>query len=66
MNTLHKSSDKSRKEIYDYIKHYKYKSKTIRGYGLKRGRGVYFFDNAKEMLEKLTVMLEKYNQAILV
>ena len=56
-NTIHKNSDKSRKEINDFIKHCQYKSKTIRGYGLKRGRGVYFFNNAKEMLEKLTVIV---------
>ena len=38
-NDIRKSSDKNRKEINDY-NHYKYKTKTIRGYGLKRGRGV--------------------------
>ena len=43
--------------INDYFKHYKYKSKAIKGYGLKRGRGVYVFNNAKEMLEKLTVIV---------
>ena len=56
-NTIHKSSGKFWKGINDFIKHYKYKSKIIRGYGLKRGRGVYFFNNAKEMLEKLTMIV---------
>ena len=56
-NAIHKSSGKFRKGINDFIKHYKYKSKIIRGYGLKRGIGVYFFNNGKEMLEKLTVIV---------
>ena len=55
-NIAHNRSDELRKEITDYIKHYKFKSKSIKGYGLKsgqRGRGAYFFNDAKEMLQKL-------------
>ena len=44
---IHSQSDKFRLEfMFDYIKHYKFKSKTIKGYGFKgsqRGRGAYFF-----------------------
>ena len=36
---IHGISDKYRKEINGYIKHYKFKSKTIKGYGTSRQRG---------------------------
>ena len=51
---LHGISDKYREEINGYIKHYKFKSKSIRGYGTKRqlGRGVYFYNDAKELIDK--------------
>jgi len=41
----HRNSDKFRVELNDYIKQYKFKSKSIKGYGTKRqrGRGVHFF-----------------------
>ena len=55
------------KEIKDYKKHYQSKIKTIKGSGRKqksnlrlrpqRGRGAYFFNNAKEMLQKLTLII---------
>ena len=40
----HRNSDKFRVELNTYIKQYKYKSKSIKGYGTKRqrGRGVFF------------------------
>ena len=53
-NIAHEKSDGLRKEINAYINHYKFKSKTIKGYGLwrgQRGRG------AKEMLQKLTLII---------
>ena len=52
-NIAHDRSYELRKEINDYIKHYKFKSKSVKGYGLKsgqRGRGANFFNHAKEML----------------
>ena len=59
-NLAHNRSDKLRKNINDYIDHYKFKSKTIKGYGRQRGqrgRGAYFFNDAKEMLQKLTLII---------
>ena len=48
---IHRNSDKFRGELNDYINQYKFKSKSIKGYGTKRGRqlgrGVYFYDDAK-------------------
>ena len=49
-----------RQEINDYIKYYKFKSKSIKGYGRRsgqRGKGAYFFNDAKEMLQKLTLII---------
>jgi len=39
---IHRNSDKFRKELNDYINLYRFKSKSIKGYGTKRqlGRGV--------------------------
>ena len=59
-NIAHNRSDELRKEINEYIKHYKFKSESIKGYGLnsgQRGRGAYFFNDAKEMLQKLTLII---------
>ena len=59
-NLAHNRSDELRKDINAYIDHYKFKSKTIQGYGLRRGqrgRGAYFFNDAKEMLQKLTLII---------
>ena len=57
---IHSQSDKFREELTDYIKHNKFKTKTIKGYGDKRsqrGRGAYFSNDAKEMLQKLTLII---------
>ena len=58
---IHQNSDKFRREINGYINHYKFKSKSIKGYGTKRGRqlgrGVYFYNDAKELLNKLTLII---------
>ena len=56
---IHKNSDKFRLEINDYIKTYKFKSKSYKGYGTKRqlGRGVFFYNDAKELLQKLTLII---------
>ena len=59
-NFAHNRSDELRKSINRYIDHYKFKSKTIKGYGLRRGqrgKGAYFFNDAKEMLQKLTLII---------
>ena len=40
------------------MKHYQSKFKTIKGSGQKqRGRGAYFFNDAQEMLQKLTLII---------
>ena len=60
---IHQNSDRFRGELNDYIKQYRYKSKSTKGYGTKRGRGastgrgVYFYNDAKELLEKLTLII---------
>ena len=57
---LHGISDKYREEINGYIKHYKFKSKSIKGYCItsrQKGRGVYFYNDAKELLNKLTLII---------
>ena len=57
-----------RGELNDYIKQYRFKSKSTKGYGTKRGRGVstgrgvsgsgvYFYNDAKELLNKLTLII---------
>ena len=63
-NLARNRSDELRKDINAYINYYKFKSKTIEGYGLWRGqrggqtgRGAYFFNDAKEMLQKLTLII---------
>ena len=54
----HNRSNLLQKEIKDYKKHYQSKIKTIKGSGRKqRGRGAYFFNDAKEMLQKLTLII---------
>ena len=48
------------KAIRDYRKHYQSQLKNIKGSGLRRGqrgRGAYFFNDAKEMLQKLTLII---------
>ena len=50
-------SDKLQKEINDYKKYHQSQFKSIKGSGLQRGRGAYFFNDAKEMLQKLTLII---------
>jgi len=56
---IHQNSDKFRLELNDYIKQYKFKSKSIKGYGTQRqrGKGVYFYNDANELREKLTLII---------
>ena len=57
---IHQNSDKFRLEINDYIKTYKFKSKSYKGYGVTKrqlGRGVYFYNDAKEFINKLTLII---------
>ena len=57
---IHQNSDKFRLELNDYIKQYKFKSKSYKGYGVTKrqlGRGVYFFNDAKELINKLTLII---------
>ena len=56
----HANVGKLEKEIADYKKHIKSKLNSIKGSGLRggqRGRGAYFFNDAKEMLQKLTLII---------
>ena len=57
---IHDKSNKLQKEIKDYMRHYESQLKNIKGSGLRRGqrgRGAYFFNDAKEMLQKLTLII---------
>ena len=54
---IHQNSDRFRGELNDYIKQYRYKSKSTKGYGTKRGSGVYFYNDAQELLKKLTLII---------
>ena len=56
-NLINDRSDKLQKEIKDYMKYHQSKLYSIKGSGLKRGRGAYFFNDAKEMLQKLTLII---------
>ena len=59
-NLIHENVGKLEKEIKDYRKHYESKLKSIKGSGLRRGqrgKGAYFFNDAKEMLQKLTLII---------
>ena len=54
---IHDRYDILQKNIKDYKKHYESKLKSIKGSGLQRGKGAYFFNDAKEMLQKLTLII---------
>ena len=62
-NVIHENVGKLEREIKDYRKHYESKLYSIKGSGLRRGprgqrgRGAYFFNDAKEMLQKLTLII---------
>ena len=57
---IHENIGKIEREIKAYRKHYEAQLYNIKGSGLRRGqrgRGAYFFNNAKEMLQKLTLII---------
>ena len=54
---IHHQVDKVLKEIREYKSYYQSKAKSIKGSGVRRGRGVYFYNNAKELLQKLMVII---------
>ena len=59
-NLIHENVGNRAKAIRDYRKHYESQLKNIKGSGLRRGqrgRGAYFFNDAKEMLQKLTLII---------
>ena len=62
---IHNQSKLLQKEIKDYKKHYETKLGTIKGSG-QRGRGAYFFNDAKEMLQKLTMIIAEMEAGKLV
>ena len=56
----HDRSDKLQKNIKEYMKYHESQLNSIKGSGLRRGqrgRGAYFFNDAKEMLKKLTLII---------
>ena len=59
-NLIHENVGRLEREIKDYRKHYQSQLNSIKGSGLRRGqrgRGAYFFNDAKEMLQKLTLII---------
>jgi len=62
---IHGNSDKFRGELNDYIKQYSFKNKSIKGCETKRqlGREVYFYNDAKELLQKLTLIIGEMEAA---
>ena len=56
-NLIYENVSKREREIADYKKHLRSQLKSIKGSGLRRGRGAYFFNDAKEMLKKLTLII---------
>ena len=59
-NLIHENVGKREREIKAYREHYEAQLKNIKGSGLRRGqrgRGAYFFNDAKEMLQKLTLII---------
>ena len=54
----HKFADTRLKPIQEYRDYLKVqKKKSKKGSGVKRGRGVYFYNDAKELLNKLTLII---------
>ena len=57
---IHKNVGKQEQDIADYKRYLRSQLKSIKGSGLRRGqrgRGAYFFNDAKEMLQKLTLII---------
>ena len=57
---IHGNVGKREKDIADYKRYLRSKLKRITGSGVRigqRGRGAYFFNDAKEMLQKLTLII---------
>ena len=57
---IHRNVGKREKDIADYKRYLRSKLKSITGSGVRRGqrgRGAYFFNDAKEMLQKLTLII---------
>ena len=57
---IHENVSKREKDIADYKTYLRSKRKSITGSGVRRGqrgRGAYFFNDAKEMLQKLTLII---------
>ena len=54
---IYEKSDQLQKEVRQYKIKYELKMKSIKGSGLQRERGVVFYNNPQELLEKLAVIL---------
>ena len=57
---IYKNVGKRERDIADYKRYLRSQLKSITGSGLRRGqrgRGAYFFNDAKEMLQKLTLII---------
>ena len=58
--SMYEKSDRLQNEVRQYKIKYELKRKSIKGSGLQgaqRGRGVFFYNNPQELLEKLAVIL---------
>ena len=59
-NLIYENVSKRERDIADYKRYLRSKLKSITGSGVRRGqrgRGAYFFNDAKEMLQKLTLII---------
>ena len=54
---IYKDISRLEKAIKDYRDYYKNLMKKIKGEGMQKGRGVYFYNDAKELLQKLTLII---------
>ena len=52
-----KRIDNARSTLNSYINYYENKVKTMKGYGIRRGGNVVFFNNEKQLLKKLELII---------
>ena len=56
-NQIYKESDRLQGPIIEFKNKMRQKMKSFKGSGMQRGRGVVFYNNPQELLEKLAVIL---------
>ena len=59
MQMNNKRIDNAGSTLNLYIKHYENKVKTMKGYGILRGGNVVFFNNEKQLLKKLELIISE-------